>query len=133
MRRKSGSMAVRNFLSLLSRVLSGLPSRLTNGRRPGTLLLPPRASCGTSAGLSRAELNVRLSPPPGPPLALPVPPNTHAAAAGVRPVSWQRGQAPSLALLPSPGFSVASCPRPLLMFFIWILSRVHLSFLVPWL
>lgn len=88
-------------------------------------------SCGTSSGLSLAELNVRLSPPPQPPLALPVPPNTHAAAAGVRPESWEPDQAPSLALLPVRDFSVASSPRPLLLFFIWILSSVDLSFLVP--
>lgn len=73
MRRKSGSMAVRNFLSLsLSRVLLGLPSWPSNGRRSGPSRRPfgPLVGSPVRPDLGRAQRarapRSRGGLPPGP-------------------------------------------------------------------
>lgn len=133
MRRKSGSMAVRNFLSLLSlpgslrpllRVCRRLASRAPDAAARG---LSHRAS----SGLTQAECGVRVPRPPRPLDAQPTPPTRSHPAAAAR--GWSGGAGPGPRSLPPThsGFSDASPPRSFVCFLISPLSCVGAAPLAP--
>lgn len=113
-----------------SRVLSGLPSRPANGRRPGPLMPPlgPLVRSLLRPDLGRAR---RARSPASPRPPLPRSPRPHRAVTRGR-SAWARGSAPASLSSPRglPGRLVSALFSPM---FTSILSSVGVSLLAPWL